>query len=153
MPRMDELHEIEGYMRCLGCGVLVPDGFARQTGKRCEECWRLVRPLAQLEVMANGKRVRLRSSRKETPPPEAWKKPGTREGRALREAAKFAAWRRLAIVHQDLFRMFYDEERVKRGLHPVARYNPIDFDRTSSETLAFDDVYDALRSSGATDGP
>jgi len=47
--------------------------------------------------------------------------------------------------------MILDEERVARGLAPMARYEPVDFDETASKTLGFEDVYDALDRSGASD--
>ena len=65
--------------------------------------------------------------------------------------ARAHAFRRLATTFPDLYAMILDEERVARGLAPMARYEPVDFDETASKTLGFEDVYDALDRSGASD--
>lgn len=67
--------------------------------------------------------------------------------------SRFAAWARLQQLFPDVYAVILDEERVKRGLHPIARYNPVEYEDVVSKTLDFHDVYDALRSSGVTDGP
>lgn len=65
--------------------------------------------------------------------------------------ARKAAQRRMTTLFPDLYAMLLDEERAKRGLSPIARYEPQDFEEVSSKTLDFEKVYDALDSSGVTD--
>lgn len=101
--------------------------------------------------MHRGQRKTIRISRnKDVKRPHV---PGSRRHRQqqIDHNAQEAAWRRLAAVFDDVYRVILDEERVKRGLHPIARYNPVDFERVVSETLDFHEVYDALRLSGDTD--
>lgn len=147
-----ELHQVAGYIRCLDCGRLVPEGFGYQTSRRCSECWTGKSPLLALEVMVRGSRRTLRITKNKDR--ARWPKGdprGWRDGPARN--SRFAAQRRIAQLFPDLYAVILDEERVKRGLHPVARYNPVEYEEAVSETLDFNDVYAALRSSGVTDGP
>ena len=154
MPRVSELHEVSGYRRCRDCGRLVPEGFAAQTYSRCEECFTARNPLVALEVIRRGSRtpIPVRRRKERAKPNPGPSKPES-EAVKLRGFARRAAQKRIIQLFPDLFALFYDEERVKRGLHPVARYNPLDYQQIVSKTLDFHEVYDALQSSGVTDGP
>jgi hypothetical protein len=74
-----------------------------------------------------------------------------RESRVTARKARINARVRLSILFPDLYAMLYDEERIKLGLAPVARYELGDFEEAASKTLTFENVYDALDSSGVTD--
>jgi hypothetical protein len=153
MPRMGE-HDIAGYIKC-ACGVLVVESFALQTGRRCADCWTgAAHPLYGLEVVHRGARTTIRtSSNKEKARDRRTVSRGDPDTRRKARSARDAAWARLQLLFPDLYAMLYDEERARRGLPPVARYTPVEFDKTASETLQFDAVYDALHTSGVTDGP
>jgi hypothetical protein len=100
--------------------------------------------LKSVEVMNRGARVMLRTTRKKH---GSRGNPDTeRKGRAAQESAR----RRLSQMFPDLYAMLYDEERLARGLHPLVRPD-VDYARTASETLEWEGVYDALRSSGVKD--
>lgn len=138
------------------CGVNVIVEVAYQTDRRCVPCWMEENPLRQAEVMSRGAviPVPLRSEAKRA---KAKRKAQRRKGRPLSDAqqanakARVAAMKRLRVLFPDIYRMFLDEERVRRGLPPQISRSPVDYERTASETLAFQDVYDALQSSGVTD--
>jgi hypothetical protein len=132
---------------------LVPEGFGFQTGHRCSDCWVGHSPLLALEVMNRGARGTLRTDPRKERQRKAKKGTVTTKDRRARDNARFAALNRIGQLFPDVYAVILDEERVKRGLHPIARYNPIEFEHVVSETLDFNDVYDALRSSGVTDGP
>jgi hypothetical protein len=130
---------------------LVLEAFGRQTHHRCDTCWNGGNPLVALEVIHRASRRILRVGRDKA----KWAKKGTvtTKSSLVANAATFAAHRRLEALFPDLYAILRDEERVKRGLHPLARYNPVEFSEVVSKTLDFHDVYDALESSGVTDGP
>lgn len=92
-------------------------------------------------------RIRLNTRRRKHPPKRVT------VGRKERENAKEAALSRLGRMFPDLYAMILDEERVARGLYPLSPLDANDHQRIVAETLDFHEVYDALRSSGVTDGP
>jgi hypothetical protein len=132
---------------------LVPEQFAFQTSWRCSECWQGESPLVALEVLHRGAKRTLRISKSKERARRPKRGSVKKNHHLVAHAARDVAMVRLTHIFHDVFAVIHDEERVKRGLHPLARYNPIDFEETVSKTLDFSDVYDALRSSGVTDGP
>lgn len=152
---MEDLHKVEGYLSCADCGRLVLADFGYQTGQRCADCWGEKHPLADLMIANDGAAIRFRRNPKKERSvghPKKSLSPKKRGGRKPAAVyAEEAAVRRLKKIHRDLYTMLFDEERVKRGLPPIARYNPIDFDEIVCKTFDYHEVYDALRSSGETD--
>ena len=140
--------DFAGYTRCVACGAVVLVSFARQAKGRCKECWKDRHPLATLEIINQSVRRSASAMVRQTP---ASKRPRTTQGDRDNRRARKHAMRRLAVIFPDLYAMLLDEERAALGLAPIARYDPSNFEETASKTLGFEDVYDALDSSGATD--
>lgn len=132
-------------------------GVAYQTRRRCQECFASASPFAVVEVLNRGKSVTLRTNGKKEKSPKRLgrdKRDAVQRQRYLAKSnARFAALDRLRGIFPEVFAILYDEERAKRGLPPIARYSTADPEKVVSETLSFEGVYDALRSSGVTDGP
>lgn len=135
-------------MKCCDCGETILSSLGYQTGRRCVQCWKDRHPLATLEVVNESIRrsakAMIRHHRKKgavipTGPDIPSRK------------ARDAARKRLSVLFPDLYAMVLDEERAKRGLAPLARFELGDFEEIASETLTFETVYDALDLSGATD--
>lgn len=141
--------DFAGYERCRDCGRLVLSSFALQTGRRCINCWKDRHPLATLEVMNRSVRHSAKTMvghrRKER------QEQGYDPRQTIDKKARNHARQRLANLFPDLYAMLLDECRAELGLPPIARYEALDFEATASKTLGFEDVYDALESSGATD--
>jgi len=125
--------------------VLTP--VAHSTGYLCMKCFNDgLGEVRFLEVMHRGSRVMLPTGGRKR---KRRKKNSATQRQA--EHAQRSAWRRLAAIHPELYEMLYDEERHLRGLNPVIRRNRQDRAVVASETLDFESVYDALRSSGESD--
>ena len=118
---------------------------AEQTRGLCLGCFdEGMDDLRTAEVMVRGARVVI---------PTTGKKKRKRKKKTSPDAehARRAAWRRLALLHPAMFEMLYDEERVRRGLPPVVRRTRRDWTQVASETLGFEEVYDALQPLGDLD--
>lgn len=132
-----------GYVRCEDCGALVVEQFAIQTDGRCPECWKDRQALTALEVAHNS--VRMVVAQK----PKNRRRMANGEVYTARELkAREKARTRLANLFPDVYDMLLDEERVKLGLPPIARYEQPDRRFVASKTLDFLDVYDRLDSIG-----
>lgn len=143
-------HEIEGYKACRNCGAMVLDAVAFRTTFLCLGCFNDgIAELRTVEVMNRGARVviPMGSKKRNRVRPKRYS-PNQR----LAEHAQRSAWRRLASIYPDLYEMLYDEERARRGLQPIIRRGARSYTEIASETLTFDDVYDALHSLGDIDG-
>lgn len=147
MSRMDDLHGVEGYEDCRSCGAMVLTPVAHQTGRLCLKCFdEGLGEMRFIEVMHRGARVMLPTGGRK----RKRKKKNTATQRQA-EHAQRSARRRLASIYPELYEMLYDEERYLRGLNPIIRRNRQDRAVVASETLDFESVYDALRSSGESD--
>jgi hypothetical protein len=149
---VDDLHDgddmkpppiVFGYRRCRGCGALVIEQFAVQSEGHCADCWKDRQPLAALEVRHGTMRQTVSHKKRNRLALANVKKYSAEEIKA-----RTRAWTRLADVFPDVFDMLYDEERVKAGLPPVARFEPHVHRVVASKTLDFLDVYSALDSIG-----
>jgi hypothetical protein len=99
--------------------------------------------------MNRGTKTKVKTASEKNRRTRSRRNKGRRDTATLAENARTAALRRLKDIHPDLYSILYDEERVRRGLPPLIRHEPLDFDKTVAETLTFDAVYDAVDSFGA----
>lgn len=139
--------EFFGTMKCCDCGTLILASLGNQTHRRCLQCWKDRHPLATLEIVnasvRRSAKAMVRHHRRSG---------STRDKPVVARKARTNARKRLSTLFPDLYAMLLDEERVKLGMAPIARYELNDFEEAASKTLGFESVYDALDSSGVTDG-
>lgn len=129
---------------------MVLDVVAWRTTHLCGPCFdEGLSELRFVEVMNRGARVVIPMGSKQR---KRKRQKRNSANQRLAEHAQRSAWRRLASIHPDLYEMLYDEERARRGLEPIIRRGAKSYTEVASETLTFDDVYDALHSLGETDG-
>lgn len=148
-----ELHlpdgtQVAGYRPCI-CGTLVLDHTWFMMGGMCQDCWSKgrARRVHLQEIIYAGRRTNL---------PKIGHKQrnrGKNTNHGTRKAAKEAALRRLADLEPAMFSMLYAEERLKRGLPPVALRSYEVTPLKGVETYEFDAVYAALSEAGEPDGP
>lgn len=147
-----ELHvedgtQIAGYRPCI-CGEQVLEHTWFMLGGMCPTCWGggKRRRVHLQEIIYAGRRTNL---------PKIGHKQrnrGKNTNHGTRKAAKIAALRRLADLFPAEFAMVYAEERLKRGLQPVALRSYEVTALKGVETYDFDPVYAALLEAGDTDG-
>lgn len=149
---MTDVHEIVGYVVCVGCGnELVLDVIAGRTGGLCPACFAAHgKPLRTIEVEARGTRIPVplekprRRRAKKNPSPEA----KARERQI--DKCKDRARKRLQAIFPDLYDILLAQERAAAGFDPwpygtALRSGP---DPDGNLTTRFAALYHALDERG-----
>lgn len=100
--------------------------------------------------MNRGAKAQIKTASKKNRRNRSRRNKGNATTAKLADAARIAAMRRLRDIHPDLYGILYDEERVRRGLPPLIKREPVNFNAVVEETLTFDEVYDVIDRLGAT---
>jgi hypothetical protein len=144
-------NQVVGHGECQRCAALVPLAILMRSGRLCEKCLELgAAPTPITEVRVGGRNVTLTH-----PSFQRSGSKGSRASRSLVKAAHKAAAKRLRDSLPEIYRLFYIEERARRGLDPVPLQNtpPLDEGELRAELAAVESadmeaVYAALANEG-----
>lgn len=106
---------IEGYRTCR-CGAWVPD----HRSPVCDDCRNRLNAASTAARVRYEVEGRVFTTRAPRPKPKKRHKrtPKEREDRRAADRAKMRAYVRLSHVYEPMFRVLYDEERIREGLDP-----------------------------------